>query len=324
MNEIERFQKNPNIKVETADPGFGSQVGYWFNMQRSITKDVNFRQAVAYALDRKYMIEKATYGTGTLEDSMLHKFLPWYSDKVQKYPYDVARAKQILDENGYKVGPDGFRITPAGDKVKIDIVYQADVYELLKAAEIIKEQLKVVGIDVMLRGYDTAAAWKTIFIDYDFDTAILRMSSGPEPTTIAIRFYHSAFIEKKTFRNACRYINSRVDALFDAATKEGDFEKRRQIFEELQVIVSKEVPILILWGRRWVTATNTYVKSTYTPTIGPGWYMQEALEQVWNLKTVPPSAGWPVGYTYVAIAIVVVAAIALGVIAIRKRQRLKK
>jgi peptide/nickel transport system substrate-binding protein len=117
-------------------PGFSIYLEPSGQNQNSPFKDVNIRRAVSYALDSKALADG--FGKGYYLPSN-QNFPPWswaYNPNVKGYPYDPAKAKQLLLAAGY----------PAGFKTKLYYTqgYPTDLFVELQA------NLKAVGIDVDL------------------------------------------------------------------------------------------------------------------------------------------------------------------------------
>src|SRR5437763_3101586 len=91
--------RNPNLAVDT---GGGTRLAYLgFNLRDPILQDVRVRQAIAYALDRKPMIEYLWRGGGQSARSGLPGPSWAYNAEVPAYPHDPHRAEQLLDSAGY-------------------------------------------------------------------------------------------------------------------------------------------------------------------------------------------------------------------------------
>jgi len=71
-----------------------------------ILGDVKVRQAIAYGIDKKTIIDKLLFGKALPGSSELNVD-PFNCSDIKAFPYDVAKAKQLLDDAGWKVGPDG-------------------------------------------------------------------------------------------------------------------------------------------------------------------------------------------------------------------------
>src|SRR5215831_4200223 len=96
---IVTLERNPNIKVEHAS---GTRLAYLgFNLRDPILKDVRVRQAIAYALDRRPMIEYLWAGAAEPARSVLPTQSWAYNPDVRVYNHDPEKAKQLLDQAGY-------------------------------------------------------------------------------------------------------------------------------------------------------------------------------------------------------------------------------
>ncbi len=82
-----------------------------FNNSRPLFQDVRVRRALTDALDRRAMLDKVQHNLGELSDTPIDPTLyrDAYDSTVMKYPYDVARARALLDAAGWKAGPGGIR-----------------------------------------------------------------------------------------------------------------------------------------------------------------------------------------------------------------------
>jgi ABC-type transport system substrate-binding protein len=94
--------KDPNLKVAQF-PGV-NVVYLSFNAQDEVLKDPRVRQAIAYAIDRQAIVKELLLGQAHVANSILPE-QSWAYSPGQVYNYDPGRAKQILDEAGYKAGP---------------------------------------------------------------------------------------------------------------------------------------------------------------------------------------------------------------------------
>ena len=75
------------------------------NTTKEKFKDVRVRQAINYALDKQTFVDTIIEGRGTVANSYINSMIPGWTDEVEAYPYDPAKAKELLAEAGY---PNGF------------------------------------------------------------------------------------------------------------------------------------------------------------------------------------------------------------------------
>lgn len=97
----ESLGQDANLKVV---PFSGVNVVYLnFNVTDEVLKDPRVRQAIAYAIDREVIVKELLLGQARVANSILPE-QSWAYSPGQVYKYDPERAKQILDEAGYKAG----------------------------------------------------------------------------------------------------------------------------------------------------------------------------------------------------------------------------
>ena len=100
-DSIRALGKDPNLKVEQFP---GSNLNHLtFNIREAPLDNVKVRQAIAYAIDRQSMIEALLLGQGKIAHSILPEE-SWAYTPGTTYSYDPAKAKQLLDEAGFRVG----------------------------------------------------------------------------------------------------------------------------------------------------------------------------------------------------------------------------
>src|SRR5256714_7578903 len=100
---ISGLGQNPNLSVHQF---VGSNLNLLtFNTSEAPLDNVKVRQAIAYAIDRESMIRDLIRGQGAIAHSILPE-ASWAYAKQQTYQFDPTRAKQLLDEAGFR-DPDG-------------------------------------------------------------------------------------------------------------------------------------------------------------------------------------------------------------------------
>jgi len=100
-SDYSRVTGNKDLKLYTA-PGL-TILGVAMSNDLGPFKDVRVRQAMNYAVD-KDAINKGLYGGATTASQGMPPVLWGYNKSVEPYPYDVAKAKQLLTEAGFASG----------------------------------------------------------------------------------------------------------------------------------------------------------------------------------------------------------------------------
>jgi peptide/nickel transport system substrate-binding protein len=243
---VDRLKQSPQLEVKIYE--VSSMQRLFFRNDKPPFNNVKVRQAIAHAIDRKFIIQKLLFGYGQASPSEVAPAMKdSYNPNVPQYAYDVAKANALLDEAGLKRGADGVRF-------KTQIYGTPGVRQIM--SEILKEQLKAVGIsaDIVINEWTTYynAIRNTRTVDGVF--SIFSLPTIPDPTTEAPR-YHSKEIRPGGF-NYLFYSNPRIDTIIDDSTRTMDQSKRVKLFMEYQDILAKDVPMIPLYVLAGVDVWN--------------------------------------------------------------------
>lgn len=220
-------------------------------------KDKNVRKAIAYAVNRQGLIDGLLYGRGQVINAPIAtQFEAYDGENPEQYPYDPEKAKQLLDEAGYKdIDGDGFREDPKGEKWVLSLHYPLGNKIRERSAPIIKEDLEKVGIKIDLKqpmemqsyvpGLTNAnEEWDLYLLGWSLS------SSDPDP---------SGLWNSKAGYNFGRWYNPEADKLLiDALTPPNAFDPkyRNQVYSDWQVMFQDDLPALILYAQNKIYAYN--------------------------------------------------------------------
>jgi peptide/nickel transport system substrate-binding protein len=141
--------KGAGVNLQTrANPGVVFNLG--LNNSRPIFQDAKVRQAIQVAINRQQIVD-AVYPTGTQPaTSVLSHTTPDYTNLGSELSFDAAKAKSLLDSAGWTAGSDGIR-QKGGAKLSLTVDWFANAATNQPALELIQQQLKAVGIGVVLK-----------------------------------------------------------------------------------------------------------------------------------------------------------------------------
>jgi len=228
------LQHEPNLAIERGD---GTRLAYLaFNLRDPVLKDARVRQAIAYALDRRPLIDYLWRGQARPARSILPPQSWAYNGDVQAYDHDPAKAMQLLDAAGL----------PAVNGVRFHIAMKTSTDENTRLmVAVMQQQLRAVGIALDIRSFEFA----TFFSDVThgaFQMYGLRWIGGNEdPDIFSLCFSSSRFPPNGANRGY--YSNPTIDALIDKARHEVDPKVRKPMYAEVQRILAEDVPSINLW-----------------------------------------------------------------------------
>ena len=236
VRDINRLKKVANL---TTTPDGYAAIGAldWlaFNTVSGPTSDVRVRQAIAYAIDRDFILNAIMLGNATSAKTGIHPGSPFYDSTVNDYALDLDKANALLDDAGHERGSDGVRFALTMDYGWPSVKPQS---------EYIKAALKKVGIDVTVRTSPDFPSWAKRISSHDFDMTWDAVFNWGDPVIGVNRTYLSSNIKKGViWSNTQQYSNAKVDELLDQAAKEVDPAKRKSLYSEFQQILSSDLPI---------------------------------------------------------------------------------
>ncbi|HLS17229.1 MAG TPA: ABC transporter substrate-binding protein [Paenalcaligenes sp.] len=217
--------------------GIGSLTWAAINTAKEPLDDVRVRQAIAYALDKDFILEALTGGFANRTDGPIISSSPYATDDRQIYDLDLDKANELLDEAGLEPDADGVRFS-----ITIDMLPGAQFGKT--SAEYMRQQLRKIGIDAKLRTSADFPSWAERIANHDFDITTDNVWNWGDPVIGVHRTFLSSNIRNVVWTNTQSYANDRVDELLDQAAVELDDEKRKELYKEFQQIVAEEVPII--------------------------------------------------------------------------------
>ncbi len=281
-SDLDRFSKMPGVQIGYDLEPPKRMVLEINNVSCKLCTDINVRRAISAAIDRDAGIKLTRFGAGTPVYGPIAPQYAWAYNKNASEPhYDVAAANKLLDDAGYKRGADGTRFS-------LGLTVRAGDSRYDRPADVIREQLKAVGIDLKLRVVEKAVLYDQVYAKYDFDIYISRRPGGADPATGIFGQYTCDMIDpKKTNVNSTRYCNKDLDALIAQAGLGMDKAERAKLYYQVQDILTKDIPIVDLW----IDTATDITRKDYVGHFQVGWPADSNWDYVWSLKGEPMAAG---------------------------------
>lgn len=230
LTSAQASQLNQNFQVLEGTMNLVQAI--YLNNQAKPFDNQLVRQALCYAIDRQGIMDMVADGHGTAVGSSIYPaftkyFLP---ELVDKYPHDVAKAKELLAQAGY---PDGFDMT-----ISVPNNYQPH----MDTAEVVAEQLREVGINVTIQPVEWSTWLDTIYNGRQFQATVV----GVDAANMTAR----AMLERFTSdygKNFINYNNPAYDTLFQQAINAQDEATQTDLYKQMESMLAD-------------TAANVYIQ----------------------------------------------------------------
>ena len=227
------LQRDANLAF-TATP----TTGWWefsMNTRRRPLDDVRVRRALAHAVDRDTFIKTVLESLGSPAYSVIPPGMIGHTADVEKYPFNVARAKQLLAEAGYAGG------------LRINVVYEPGEYGDLMATAM-QQWFKDIGVDLQLLKME-AGAWTARRQSGDYDITISGTTRF-DPDQFLTEQFHSASFPP----GGNQSFYGGIDDLIEAQRRAINTRERARVLIEIQKKVASDVPFVPLFNPVYVTA----------------------------------------------------------------------
>ncbi len=241
LQTVARLKKEEGIKTAMIGmDAIGPTVFLAPNLRKKPFDNVLVRKAMAYAIDRDYIIQKLHHGMTYPCYGPLYHTSPFYTADVNKYDLDLKKANKLLDKAGYARKADGTRFSATLDWIP----GVPDDQQMV--AEYLKPQLKKVGIKIELRQSPGIGPWLKRVAGWNFDLTLDLPFNYPDPIIGVHRLYVSDNIKHIPWTNTQGYVNPKVDEVLAKAAVEMDLAKRKELYVEFQKIINEDVPLIYI------------------------------------------------------------------------------
>jgi peptide/nickel transport system substrate-binding protein len=255
--DVPKLQQAPFLAVRDAGPGLEYNF-LFFNWNASGPRgdwfrSLKFRQAVAHAIDRDAIVRLAYQNRGSAIWSQVTPGNPlWRTEALTKYPYDPARAEQLLREGGFRRTGDSL-VDRDGRTVEFSILMSASNQPRRRMATIVQEDLERIGMRVRLAPMDFGAMMDAVLQTRKFDAALWGMASGDADPNSEMNVWSSGgtlhiWNLKAPSAPAPRLEpwESEVDRLMTAQMTEMKVPARKAAYDRVQLLVSANLPLVFL------------------------------------------------------------------------------
>ena len=237
-----------------------------WNQRTVFFKDRRVRLAMTHAVPRQKFLQTRMRGLGKVVSGNFYVGSDAYNRKIQTYPYDLAEARRLLDEAGWKDRDgDGFRENEDGKKFAFQLLLPSERPVYADMALTVKAELAKIGVKMTTRALD----WASFITEIDnrnFDAVTLGWSLSLEPDPYQL--WHSTQTGASG-SNFCNFVNKEADKIIEDARVEFDDEKRNKMFHRFHEIMHYEQPYTFLFNRPALRLLHNRFENVNVYELGP-------------------------------------------------------
>jgi peptide/nickel transport system substrate-binding protein len=316
------------------NPGAQTRSGKPLGTGSPILKDIKVRQAIALGIDRPELVKKVLDGNGIEGAGYLPPGYPqffWKPSASEALDYDPARAKQLLDDAGYKMGPNGVRVAPDGKPLEFRLGIHSDDATDAAIAPYLKEWMSAIGIKLTVN----AMSFDQLNNDLskgDWDILMDGWSTGPDPTYL-LSIQTCGTLPEDNGQNGntdAFFCNKEYDRLFAKQQTEFDAQQRAATIAQMQSILYAGNADLILFYKNGLDALRTDQVTGFLQGAkqSDGFYpLQHGFASWWKAAPVAGAATASQkaseqssnAFKWIGLGVVVVLLIGGGVVLMRRR-----
>jgi len=250
------FASSTEITIRR-EPLPGSALGFAANIEQPGLDDVNVRRALALAIDRDAVLRRAS-AIDILPRSAYTASNPYFTDQSGKIRTDVRQATRLLDQAGWRPGPDGVR-TKNGKRLSFTLVYSPSTISHEPNIAVVQAQWKKIGIELNFGSLTQAELNQRLQSgDYSFS-----WGSGTRPDADVLRSTYGG-------------LDPELDAVFAAILAEPDIAKRKVLAAKASGIVLDKAYYIPLYDfiQPLAYRDSTHLplfEATHIPWLGDAW-----------------------------------------------------
>lgn len=239
--------------------------------------DVNFRKAVDYALDRENMVFNIAAGVATPLFTPEPLSSIYLNEQVAKgHSQDIEKAKELLAVSGFYIKNNKL-YDKDGNKVEFDLYTNAGNTERESIGVMVKQDLEELGMTVNFKPIEFNTLVSKLVNSNDFDAVIMGFTGSPlEPYGGKNVWYSNGTLHVFNMRKTPEenkemfWWEKKLNEIFDKASLELDFDKRKALYEEYQKLVYDEKPIIYLYSPIRISAVRNKFGNIHPTELGGG------------------------------------------------------
>jgi peptide/nickel transport system substrate-binding protein len=227
----------------------------FFNYRNPVLADKGIRQLIGQAINRKEIVNKATFGEALPAYAAILPGQVGYDATLRVDKYNTQKVIEEFEKAGWLKGQDGVR-QKEGKVLSFNMVFVNDD-EDKRAAEEIKKELSDIGVGVILTPTDAEMLQANFIRPRNFDLILIGQNTGIDPDLYS--FWHSSQINDPGL-NLTGFKDRKVDKFLEQIRKMTDSKVKAERYKEIQAVLVDESPAIYLYNPMFSMAISKNIK----------------------------------------------------------------
>jgi len=275
----EKYAQKDNTQIHEYTTSHYDFIG--FNFNKPLFQDKKLRKAIAYAIDRKRLLENYYLNHGIITEVPINPKSWLYTEETERYDFNIEKSKGLLAESGWKdLDQDGIldkEVNGIKTSISFNLLVASENPERKEVAYEIQNMLEEVGIKIQVEEINQEELLNRLN-SKNFDVFLGGWKLSPIPNYSFA--FHSSEIENGT--NYISYKSAVMDNLLAQTFNAIGEEKMKEEYDKLQKFIADELPYISLYFRNAALITNERIQGKINPQkefyIGniKDWFIYEA------------------------------------------------
>jgi len=219
-----------------------SYIGW--NLRNPLFADVRVRRALTMLIDRPRIQKDVYFGLAQIATGPFSPKTAYADPSIQPWPYDPAKAKELLAEAGWKDSDGDGILDRNGKKFTFTMLQIATSSIQQKLMPMIKETLAAAGIDMKIQNVEWSVYVQRIE-EKSFEACCLGWTSPLDPDPYQV--WHSSQADKEKGSNFIGFKNAEADRIIETLRRTFDMKKRIALAHRFCRILHEEQPYTFLF-----------------------------------------------------------------------------
>ena len=231
-----------------------------------------FRQALSHAVDREAFAQTVFLGEAVpVWGTITPGNRAWFNPNLTRYPFDVARAKALLAGIGLADrNQNGVVEDEKGTEARFTVITQRGLGWYERGLQVISESAKQIGVVFEVAPLENGAMIQRM-LACDFDAIYMRLLADPDPAT-NLDFWlssGSAHVWNREQKTPATPWEAQIDELMTQQASSLDDDTRRSLFNNVQLVMAENLPMLTFAAPRMFAAHTTRVRGVVPSVMRP-------------------------------------------------------